>query len=260
MSDFIERVAARAVGAAPLARPRPSALFEEPGEAVDHPLEMAHEEIVAHPAPAPVTDAAPPPHDPPPPVPASAPAPRRAERGVPAHGPKGPEPRAPAAHEPEPPPAAHEPEPPPAAHEPEPLLGERERERPAMVSSARGRPRATAMTPLRDDAPDQREIELASPGRSDSEMFAPPHEPDRVASVARPAVAASSHVPVSAAPAPATATRVSEEPPPVRVHIGRLEVRANLNQAPRQPSRHETRQSERLSLADYLRGKREVDP
>jgi hypothetical protein len=58
--------------------------------------------------------------------------------------------------------------------------------------------------------------------------------------------------------APAAVTTAREEPPPVRVHIGRLEVRANLQEQPRpapvlQPQPAEP---EGLSLSDYLRGKR----
>ena len=44
----------------------------------------------------------------------------------------------------------------------------------------------------------------------------------------------------------------------VRVHIGRLDVRANLQEAPKRlPSRAHTR-PEGLSLSDYLRGRREA--
>ena len=71
--------------------------------------------------------------------------------------------------------------------------------------------------------------------------------------------------PVAAAP---TSVRVLEtsvarapsappEEPAVRVHIGRLEVRANLEQPP-PPPRHTptTDTAEGLSLSDYLRGRR----
>jgi hypothetical protein len=58
-------------------------------------------------------------------------------------------------------------------------------------------------------------------------------------------------------PAPAAATASArEEPPPVRVHIGRLEVRANLHEPPRREPRPEPREPEGLSLSDYLRGRR----
>jgi hypothetical protein len=48
---------------------------------------------------------------------------------------------------------------------------------------------------------------------------------------------------------------VAADEPPVRVHIGRLEVRANLEQPAPQP-RAEKAKSEGLSLGEYLRGKR----
>jgi hypothetical protein len=46
--------------------------------------------------------------------------------------------------------------------------------------------------------------------------------------------------------------------PSVRVHIGRLEVRANVQQAPPQPQppRRAEPRAQELSLSDYLRGKR----
>jgi hypothetical protein len=46
--------------------------------------------------------------------------------------------------------------------------------------------------------------------------------------------------------------------PTVRVHIGRLEVRANLQEAPKPPRGREAARAEGLSLSDYLRGKREA--
>jgi len=44
--------------------------------------------------------------------------------------------------------------------------------------------------------------------------------------------------------------------PPVRVHIGRLEVRANLQEPPRPQRPAERPRSQELSLGDYLRGRR----
>ncbi len=45
--------------------------------------------------------------------------------------------------------------------------------------------------------------------------------------------------------------------PPVRVHIGRLEVRANLEQpSPKPKSRQERAAAEGLSLSEYLRGRK----
>jgi hypothetical protein len=53
-----------------------------------------------------------------------------------------------------------------------------------------------------------------------------------------------------------TVARMAADEPAVRVHIGRLEVRANLEQTPPQPRRREPdRPEEGPSLADYLRGR-----
>jgi hypothetical protein len=50
---------------------------------------------------------------------------------------------------------------------------------------------------------------------------------------------------------------VAADEPPVRVHIGRLEVRANLEQPPQKPkSRPERAAAEGLSLSEYLRGRK----
>jgi hypothetical protein len=57
-------------------------------------------------------------------------------------------------------------------------------------------------------------------------------------------------------PAPAAAAAARDEPPPVRVHIGRLEVRASLEEAPRRQPLAAPRQPDGLSLSDYLRGRR----
>ena len=46
------------------------------------------------------------------------------------------------------------------------------------------------------------------------------------------------------------------EPPPVRVHIGRLEVRANVQEQPRPAPPPQPAEPEGLSLSDYLRGRR----
>jgi hypothetical protein len=56
---------------------------------------------------------------------------------------------------------------------------------------------------------------------------------------------------------PPVAVAAAEEPG-VRVHIGRLEVRANLQEPVREQPRPEMPKAEELSLRDYLRGRREA--
>lgn len=79
-------------------------------------------------------------------------------------------------------------------------------------------------------------------------------------------------VPVAATPVPAapivrrvvesrlerthTLSTVAAEEPAVRVHIGRLEVRANLEQPASKPRRREPERSQGPTLSDYLRGRR----
>jgi hypothetical protein len=70
-----------------------------------------------------------------------------------------------------------------------------------------------------------------------------------------PAVPTVARVPEYAWPADAAAA--SAESPAVRVHIGRLEVRANLQEQPRRPERPPAPRPQELSLSDYLRGRRE---
>ena len=50
----------------------------------------------------------------------------------------------------------------------------------------------------------------------------------------------------------------STQPPPVRVHIGRLEVRAKVQEPPRPQVLREEPREQGLSLADYLRGGRDA--
>jgi hypothetical protein len=59
-------------------------------------------------------------------------------------------------------------------------------------------------------------------------------------------------VPTVAAP------RERDDAAVVRVHIGRLDVRANLHDAPKRPPSREQTRPEGLSLSDYLRGRRET--
>ncbi len=56
---------------------------------------------------------------------------------------------------------------------------------------------------------------------------------------------------------PAPAAAEPEELQPVRVHIGRLEVRASLEEQSRPRREPEQRPAAGPSLADYLRGERE---
>lgn len=103
--------------------------------------------------------------------------------------------------------------------------------------------------------------------------------PDRVTTIARAAIDASgdpllrSAGPVPASPVPGgtagppraffepggTASASGQEPPAVRVHIGRLEIRASLPEPTPPPARaqrvHEPA-ARSVSLADYLRGAR----
>jgi hypothetical protein len=213
VSDFLARVAARAVGQAALARPRPPALFERPAggafEVVDHERPEAPDAAVAGTraeSPARPAAAAGPParaHEPP-----SAPAPAPAEPRAPAAAPPTAAAAAPGGRTP----AAHEPVP---AEERAPSPG----------------PGAAAAVPVT--------VAAAQPA-------AAPVVP------ARPAAPVAA---VHAAPAPASAPPAAT--PPVSVRIGRLEVRASLHDAPSRPPRRESSPARELSLADYLRGRRE---
>jgi hypothetical protein len=85
---------------------------------------------------------------------------------------------------------------------------------------------------------------------------------------AAPAVPVAVAVPVPAAPivrrvvgsrferTHTVATVVAADEPPVRVHIGRLEVRANLEQPPPKPARRQPERPQGQALSDYLRGRR----
>jgi hypothetical protein len=75
---------------------------------------------------------------------------------------------------------------------------------------------------------------------------------------ARPASATPPPAAGPLAPARAPAEQARAGQPPVRVHIGRLEVRASLPEAPREPVSREQPPASALSLADYLRGRREA--
>lgn len=86
-----------------------------------------------------------------------------------------------------------------------------------------------------------------------------PETPASAVAVAEPPLqptvptVAATRAPVAAPPA----TAARPEPSAVRVHIGRLEVRANLHEPIKEPPRREPARPPELSLADYLRGKRD---
>jgi hypothetical protein len=68
-------------------------------------------------------------------------------------------------------------------------------------------------------------------------------------------------VPVTRASVPSTfpvAAAAAPEAPAVRVHIGRLEVRANLQAAPPAPPAARPPRHDGVALSAYLRGKRDA--
>jgi len=202
VSDFLARIAERAVGAAARAQPRVVGPFVGAGD----DLEVVDEEIV-------VPGAVSPPERPPEPVRLAAPSP---EAAVPM------------------PVTAADPAAsiPPAA---------------APTGSAAELPRLERPLPAREPA-------AASPAQAG--LAAPPAEP--AAAVTVVALPSAPTVAAHAAPVrPSTVAAARDEQPPVRVHIGRLEVRANLGEPPPRPQPLPTpREPEGLSLSDYLRGKR----
>lgn len=240
MSDVLARLAARAVGQPPTARPRLPARFEPPGASDAGLVGLIVEDLVAPADTVPGDEAAAPG------APANATA--RAAEGRPRPS----RPQAGAAPSPRPSPDA-------AAAVREPAGG-----RPAAPpGTARpARRHAGASTP---DGPRRSEaVASATPGRADD-----PGGPSTTA--ARPAVRAPAPIlpprphPSGAAAAttsPTAGPGVSPTPGPVvRIHIGRLEVRANLD-APPPPRRAEANTSrdagvEELSLGAYLRGERQ---
>lgn len=193
MSDFLGRIAARAVGAPALAQPR----MTEPLAGAGSELEILDEESVL------------------------------------------PRPAAPAAAEPAAPAAA-----------------------PAAVSRAPLRPAVAPTGPAAELPRQERLLPALEPVSADTAETgpdAPPAEPG--AAAAAPIVRASPAVPALAAAAsvPSSRTAVAttrEEERSVRVHIGRLEVRANLEQPAPKPRRREPERSQGPTLSDYLRGRR----
>jgi hypothetical protein len=225
VTDFLARLAARAVGGQPVARPRLPALFEEldrTGESLAG-LELVESEVLVL-APA-VTRAA-----------------ETAPTGV--IDPPG--------------------------------RPEAEAERPRVSRDQlppRPVPRAApaAQRPAAEPAPGASETRAgpAEAGRTDSGE--PRTTTDGVREIVRtgrtPRAAAVPAVQRAAAASPVGAVRASRRaadspgasipgPPTVRVHIGRLEVRANLQAAPAPPPPRQREQEQALPLGEYLRGKR----
>jgi hypothetical protein len=192
MSDFISRLAARAVGQAAVAQPRPDvllgeaepevvaevALTESAAEPTAHETANQVEETVEHASLVSVTE--------------------------------------------------------PGLVEPEPARTLVERER------LEGRTLVTTAEPT---------VQVQSMVRSDRVERAP---------TALAEIEAVAAVPLAAeAMSPAAAREERERPQPTRVHIGRLEIRATVQEEPKpRPRRRELRPSEGLTLGDYLRGSR----
>jgi hypothetical protein len=198
MSDFVGRIAARAVGDAVLAQPRVRGLFEDqsaPGAG----FEVLDEEISApaRPQPAP-----------------KAPVPTAEGSMVPAPPPEAPAPR---------------------------------------TRHARTRAPEERLTPARPQRSEARAVSPEPPQSTEParERRSEPAAPVTVVESVAPAVRAGVALP----PPPAPAVRV--EPPVVRVHIGRLEVRANVHEPAREESRAGEPQPQGLTLSEYLRGRRE---
>ena len=206
MSDFLGRIAARAVGQATVAQPRVRALFAElePASAESR-LEVVKTE-------APTAAAVP-------------------------HGVRE-TPRT---------------EFPARTSSPESEFAARVRSqpRPSIANLAEPVARSDALR-RSDDPPARFEAEIADAAPIDADIGR--QTPAEAVTAALPILA----VPASPAPPEAVSVAREEPPPVVRVHIGRLEVRANV-QEPRSPAAHrESPRPQELSLADYLRGRREA--
>jgi hypothetical protein len=228
VTDFVSRVAARAVGASAAAQPRLAGLFEPAGTAGDATLELVEEQVVA-PASRPRREGA---------APAAGRAPHPGREGAPARDDRrrasaqsGDGPAAQPSQRPEPSATPVESRPP---------------ERLDLVAQSNYVPTPAALQarppePARDPVP----VPRGERGRQPPVVVAAPLTPARAAVLRE------------TAPPPAPAAPHSAEPP-VRVHIGRLEVRANVQPPPPERPRRESHRPEGLSLADYLRGKREA--
>ena len=209
MSDFVSRVAARAVGRAAVARPRLQALFEPAGPVAG--LELVEETVAprahanAQSAPAVAGKPPPPPRD------REAPPPVTPPRPVPGRAP----------------------------HEP-------------------GVRRDTVVVgdPANGDAAAEQVVEIVAAERAPVTAAAASLSAATVPPVVTPAALAAAVARAAPAEPPAAAFPAPTESAHVRVHIGRLEVRANLSE-PRPPQRPPGRaRPEELSLGDYLRGRR----
>jgi hypothetical protein len=122
-------------------------------------------------------------------------------------------------------------------------------ERPALATPRpRGEPRSSL-------ASGERVREPAPAAEAPAAVAAAAPEP----ASARPLVRAVPVTRAAAAATPAPAPAVEEaraEAPVVRVHIGRLEVRASVHEAPPPGWARERRAPPELALGDYLRGER----
>jgi hypothetical protein len=100
--------------------------------------------------------------------------------------------------------------------------------------------------------------ERASTDPIEAELGVPSAEPRAAATAVPVPVTPAAPVVIEPTRAPVPGTVASsEEPPPVRVHIGRLEVRANVQEQARQVAPlPQPAEPEGLSLSDYLRGRR----
>ena len=203
MSDFISRIAARAVGTPPVARPRLPTFFAHAAAADD--AEGVQVGVVAPTAPRVPARAEPPPHEPPP-------------------------------------------EPKPDVESPAPGSPEKRIEVAAQAT------RDSVLVRERSTIHEREIAEVVHVGPAQEERHELIPQPGATVAVqATPVVLETER----AAAVPAPAAR-AEDVPSVRVHIGRLEVRANVQQAPPQPPRRAEPRAQELSLSDYLRGKREA--
>lgn len=203
MSDFIARLAARAVGQAAVAQPRLPSLFEAgPGSEVSPDgIEVIDDEVTTGPQSAVQSDTSA----------ASAPS---------------------------------------ASRDAAPQRSEPASSREQHDTSDRPRTRQTATDAAGEAAPHQRQ---ARPS-----LVPDPVPPTVLAVPAVPVMAASPLASWPATESIRSATPAAPELPAVRVHIGRLEIRANLPESapprPRTPPREDAAKG--VSLADYLRGTR----